>query len=87
MADANSAYTLKDIDTFRAMDELNLLMIEQPLACDDIVDHRHLQAAIKTPICLDESIYSEDDARRAIELGSCRMVKTPSTKVEGFPRW
>ncbi len=84
MADANSAYTLKDIDTFRAMDELNLLMIEQPLACDDIVDHRHLQAAIKTPICLDESIDSEDDARRAIELGSCRMINIKVARVGGL---
>lgn len=74
MVDANSAYTLADIDLFKEMDELGLLMIEQPLASDDIVDHRHLQAAIKTPICLDESIDSVDDARRAIELGSCKII-------------
>ena len=67
MADANSAYTLDDIPVFKEIDDLHLLMIEQPLADNDIVDHRHLQAAIKTPICLDESIDSLEDARRAIE--------------------
>ncbi len=84
MADANSAYTLDDIDTFRAMDELDLLMIEQPLASDDIVDHRHLQAAIRTPVCLDESVDSVDDARRAIELGSCRVINIKVARVGGL---
>lgn len=84
MADANSAYTLKDIDTFRAMDELGLLMIEQPLASDDIVDHRHLQAAIRTPVCLDESVDSVDDARRAIELGSCKIINIKVARVGGL---
>ena len=84
MADANSAYTLDDIDIFRAMDELDLLMIEQPLASDDIVDHRHLQAAIRTPVCLDESVDSVDDARRAIELGSCRGINIKVARVGGL---
>lgn len=84
MADANSAYTLSDIDLFREMDELGLLMIEQPLASDDIVDHRHLQSAIKTPICLDESIDSVDDARRAIELGSCQIINIKVARVGGL---
>lgn len=84
MADANSAYTLDDISLFKEMDDLNLLMIEQPLASDDIVDHRHLQAAIKTPICLDESIDSVDDARRAIELGSCRIINIKVARVGGL---
>lgn len=84
MADANSAYTLDDIDTFRAMDELDLLMIEQPLASDDIVDHRHLQAAIRTPLCLDESVDSVDDARRAIELGSCKVINIKVARVGGL---
>ncbi|MBP2661032.1 MAG: o-succinylbenzoate synthase [Firmicutes bacterium] len=55
--DANSDYTLADIDLFKAMDELNLSYIEQPLGENDIIDHAVLQKAIKTPICLDESIY------------------------------
>lgn len=84
MADANSTYTLDDIDIFRAMDELDLLMIEQPLASDDIVDHRHLQAAIRTPVCLDESVDSVDDARRAIELGSCRVINIKVARVGGL---
>src|SRR5699024_7879781 len=52
MVDANSAYTLKDIELLRRLDAYNLLMIEQPLAHDDIIDHAILQQAIKTPICL-----------------------------------
>jgi len=84
MADANSAYTLDDIPVFKEIDDLHLLMIEQPLADNDIVDHRHLQAAIKTPICLDESIDSLEDARRAIELGSCRIINIKVARVGGL---
>lgn len=82
--DANSSYTLKDIDLLREIDAMNLLMIEQPLACDDIVDHSHLQAVMKTPICLDESIDSFDDARRAIALGSCRIINIKVSRVGGL---
>lgn len=82
--DANSAYTLADIDVFKEMDQYNLLLIEQPLACDDIVDHAKLQAALKTRICLDESIHSAEDARKAIELGSMRTINIKVGRVGGF---
>src|SRR5271170_3699620 len=72
--DANSAYTLLDLETLAALDEFDLLLIEQPLAHDDIIDHVRLQAALKTPICLDESIHSADDARKAIDLRACRVI-------------
>ncbi|ALX50602.1 o-succinylbenzoate synthase [Lentibacillus amyloliquefaciens] len=84
MADANSAYTLDDIDQLRKLDELNLMMIEQPLAHDDIVDHAKLQAAIQTPVCLDESIHSAEDARKAIELKSCRIINVKIGRVGGL---
>lgn len=84
MADANSAYSLDQIELFRRMDELNLMMIEQPLAEDDIVDHAKLQAAIRTPVCLDESIHSYEDARKAIELGSCRIINIKVGRVGGL---
>ncbi len=84
MADANSAYTLDDIDIFRQMDELDLLMIEQPLAHDDIHDHAKLQAELKTPICLDESIHSYEDARKAIEMGSTRTINIKIGRVGGI---
>lgn len=84
MADANSAYTMADLELFQALDELDLLMVEQPLAHDDIVDHRHLQAAIRTPVCLDESIHSAEDARQAIELGSCRIINIKIGRVGGI---
>lgn len=84
MADANSAYSLDYIDFFKRLDRFNLLMIEQPLAHDDIVDHRKLQAAIATPICLDESIASVEDARKAIELGSARIINIKVARVGGI---
>ena len=84
MADANSAYTLDDIETLKALDAFNLLMIEQPLGHDDIVDHAQLQKELKTPICLDESITSFEDARRAIELGSCRVINIKIGRVGGI---
>lgn len=84
MADANSAYTLEDIDILKQLDEFQLMMIEQPLAHDDIIDHAKLQAAIETPICLDESIHSLDDAKKAIELGSCKIINIKIGRVGGL---
>lgn len=82
--DANSAYTLKDIDVFKAMDEFGLQYIEQPLGEDDIVDHATLQAAIETPICLDESIVSYESAAAAIKLGSCKVINIKSSRCGGM---
>jgi o-succinylbenzoate synthase len=84
MADANSAYTLKDLDMLKKLDELDLMMIEQPLAHDDIIDHAALQAQLKTPVCLDESIHSFEDARKAIELGSCKIINIKVGRVGGL---
>ncbi|MCM3389612.1 o-succinylbenzoate synthase [Ureibacillus chungkukjangi] len=84
MADANSAYTLEDVDVFKQLDEFNLMMIEQPLASDDIIDHAVLQKQIKTPICLDESIHSFEDARKAVELGSCGVINIKIGRVGGI---
>ena len=82
--DANSDYTLADIELFKAMDDLNLQYIEQPLGEDDIVDHAVLQKAINTPICLDESIVSLDIARSAIQLGSCKIINIKSSRCGGI---
>lgn len=84
MVDANSAYTLEDINILQQLDDFRLLMIEQPLATDDIVDHATLQKNLKTPICLDESITSFEDARRAIELGSCGVINIKIGRVGGL---
>ncbi|TDL64061.1 o-succinylbenzoate synthase [Rhodococcus qingshengii] len=84
MADANSAYTLEDIDTLKKLDELNLMMIEQPLSHDDIIDHAKLQSELATPICLDESIHSIEDARKAVELGSCKIINIKIGRVGGL---
>ena len=82
--DANSAYTLSDVDIFRQMDEYGLSLIEQPLGYDDIYAHSKLQREITTPLCLDESIHSVDDTRAAIELGSCRIINIKPGRVGGF---
>jgi len=84
MVDANSAYTLADLPLFRELDAFDLMMVEQPLAWDDIVDHAALQREIRTPVCLDESIRSADDARRALDLGACRIVNVKVGRVGGF---
>lgn len=84
MADANSAYTLEDIDLLKALDDYNLMMIEQPLAYNDIIDHADLQARLRTPICLDESIHSFDDARKALKLGSCKIINLKVGRVGGL---
>lgn len=83
MADANSAYTLSDVALFKALDQFDLMMIEQPLAHDDIFDHAELQKQITTPICLDESIRGREDAQHAIALASCRIVNLKLGRVGG----
>jgi O-succinylbenzoate synthase len=82
--DCNSGYRLTDLDLFRRLDEFGLAMIEQPLAHDDLLDHAKLQAAIETPVCLDESITSLARARQAIELGSCRWMNIKPGRVGGL---
>ncbi len=87
MADANSAYSLEQpehVKALRALDHLDLMMIEQPLADDDIVDHAQLQAQLQTPICLDESIHSLEDARKALDLGSCRIINIKVSRLGGL---
>jgi o-succinylbenzoate synthase len=84
MADANSAYTLEHIPRLKALDQFDLMMIEQPLAHDDIVDHARLQKELKTPICLDESIVTFDDARKAVEMGSCKVINIKIGRVGGL---
>ncbi len=84
MVDANSAYTLADAPLFQEMDELGLLMIEQPLGYDDIYQHHKLQRQLRTPICLDESIHSADDARFALEIGACRIINIKQGRVGGL---
>jgi O-succinylbenzoate synthase len=83
MADANSAYTLRDALLFQNLEQFELMMIEQPLAHDDMFDHAELQRQLKTPICLDESIHSAADAEHAIELGACRIVNIKLGRVGG----
>jgi O-succinylbenzoate synthase len=83
MVDANSAYSLEDVELFRKMDEFDLMMIEQPLHHEDQWDHAKLQKQIRTPICLDESIHSLDDARKAIEMGAARIINIKPGRVGG----
>jgi O-succinylbenzoate synthase len=84
MVDANSAYTLADAAVFRDMDHERLMMVEQPLAWDDLVDHAALKRQFRTAVCLDESIRSAEDARRALDLASCRIVNIKAGRVGGF---
>lgn len=84
MADANSAYTLRDTNDLAALDEFDLMMLEQPLGHDDMVDHAELQRSIRTPICLDECIRSAHHAEQAIRLGACSIINIKLGRVGGF---
>jgi len=83
MGDANSAYTLRDTDLFKELDDFKLMMIEQPLAHDDMFDHAKLQRQLRTAICLDESVHSAADAKHALELGACRIINVKLGRVGG----
>ncbi len=83
--DANSAYNIEtDTPLLKRLDDYNLLMIEQPLAPGDLVDHGKLQRELQTPICLDESIVSLTNARHAHELGACRIINIKLGRVGGY---
>jgi O-succinylbenzoate synthase len=82
--DANAAYRLTDLSVFQALDELGLVMIEQPLHHEDLTDHSRLQAQLETPICLDESVRSAHDAEVAIEMGACRVINIKPGRVGGI---
>jgi len=82
--DANSAYTLESASALKPLDDLNLLLIEQPLFEDDIWDHRKLQAEFKTPICLDESVVSPRHARYALEMEACKIINIKPARVAGL---
>jgi O-succinylbenzoate synthase len=84
MADANSAYTLADADRLKCLDEFDLMMIEQPLAHDEIIDHVALQAQLRTPICLDECIRSAHQAEQAIRMRACGIINIKLGRVGGF---
>ena len=83
MADANSAYRPEDASLLNQLDAFHLMMIEQPLGCDDIFSHAELQRRLETPICLDECIHTVEDARAAIELGACHIINIKLGRVGG----
>jgi O-succinylbenzoate synthase len=83
MADANSAYTLADLPLLKSLDRFYLMMVEQPLGWEDLIDHAKLQREIATPVCLDESIHSAEDARKAIEIGAGKIINVKLGRVGG----
>jgi o-succinylbenzoate synthase len=84
MLDANSAYSLADADHLSELDEFNLLMVEQPLAYNDIYEHGQLAKKMSTPICLDESIKNANDLRLAIQVGAIGILNLKPARVGGF---
>ncbi len=84
MADANAAYSIADFDHLKKFDEFGLSMLEQPLDYDDLIDHSVLQRAVKTPICLDESIKTPTDARKALDIGACKIINIKPGRVGGL---
>jgi O-succinylbenzoate synthase len=84
MVDANGAYTRDDLDVFRALDDDDLLMFEQPMARDDLDGLAALQAAVSTPVCIDESAESPEQTAEAIRRGACKIVNIKLQRVGGF---
>ena len=84
MVDANSAYTTEDWPLLKQLEGFYLMMIEQPLGWDDLYSHVKLQKKLDTPICLDECIHTEEQARAAIELGACKIINIKLGRVGGF---
>src|SRR2546428_8324116 len=84
MVDANSAYTLNDLPLLKQLEGFYLMMIEQPLSWDDLYSHIELQKKLDTPICLDECIHSEEQARAAIELGACKIINIKLGRAGGL---
>jgi O-succinylbenzoate synthase len=84
MVDANSAYTLNDWPLLKQLEGFYLMMIEQPLGWDDLYSHVELQKKLDTPICLDECIHTEQQARAAVELGACKIINIKMGRVGGY---
>lgn len=82
--DANAAYTLSDAAHLRALDEFDLLLIEQPLAEDDLYQHSRLSRMMRTPMCLDESVVSAESAASAIALGATAIINIKPGRVGGY---
>jgi O-succinylbenzoate synthase len=84
MVDANSAYRMEDWPLLKELDGFYLMMIEQPLGWDDLYGHAELQKKLETPICLDECVHTEEQARAAIALGACRIINVKLGRVGGY---
>jgi o-succinylbenzoate synthase len=84
MVDANSAYTFQDWPLLKQLEGFYLMMIEQPLGWDDLYSHVALQKKLDTPICLDECIHTEEQARAAVELGACKIINIKLGRVGGY---
>src|SRR5438094_9716462 len=84
MVDANSAYTMQDFPLLKQLDGFYLMMIEQPLGWDDLYSHIELQKRLQTPICLDECVHTEEQARAGVELGACKIINMKLGRVGGF---
>jgi O-succinylbenzoate synthase len=84
MVDANSAYRLDGWPLLKQLEGFYLMMIEQPLGWDDLYSHIELQKKLDTPICLDECIHNEDQAKAAVSLGACKIINIKLGRVGGF---
>lgn len=82
--DANSIYRLEDAAHLAELDPFNLLLVEQPLAHDDIFDHARLKPQFQSPLCLDESIVSPEHARWAIAMNACDIINIKPSRIGGL---
>src|SRR5260370_1960420 len=84
MVDGNSAYSHSDFRLLQQLEAYSLMMIEQPWGWDDLYGHVELQKLLQTPLCLDECIHAEEQARAALALGACRIINVKLGRVGGY---
>lgn len=83
--DANGAFRWPDHERdLRELDDAGLRFIEQPLAPEELVGHARLQALLRTPLCLDETLRSAALARQVVALDGPRVWNLKVHRVGGL---
>lgn len=81
--DGNGSFSLADLDELRAVDALEPAFLEQPLPADDLVGSAQLQAALRSPVALDEGVTSLGHLEAAIALGAGRALTAKPARLGG----
>jgi o-succinylbenzoate synthase len=84
-ADANACFELpRDLATLKRIDRFELQYIEQPLGQDELAEHSRLAKEISTPICLDESVTTLEQAQEVLDTGAAKVINIKPGRVGGL---